>query len=157
MMGEGGAAETATLGAATPIAVPVAVAGAVQVAVAASHVDGAIGLMSKGASGTSRSTASTAVTPTPTGFKPGELENHFAKHAGEWPPGLTKEQYLRGGRELLAQSPGGDILGHTRPNGDVLRYNNATNEFAVMAQDGTIRTFFRPSGGINYWNAQVTP
>ncbi len=63
----------------------------------------------------------------------------------------------RASLDLLGRSEGGDILGHTRANGDVLRYNRATNDFAVMANDGTIRTYFRPSGGIAYWNAQVTP
>jgi len=48
---------------------------------------------------------------------------------------------------------GGDILGAVRKNGDVLRYNARTNEFAVGAADGTIRTLFRPQAGMDYWQA----
>lgn len=44
---------------------------------------------------------------------------------------------------------------HTRANGDILRYNTRTNEFAVGAQDGTIRTLFRPKDRLNYWNKEV--
>jgi RHS repeat-associated protein len=94
----------------------------------------------------------------PTSFKPGELDNHFSKHAGEWGAGnITKDAYLKRAGDLLGREPGGQILGHTRTNGDILRYNTRTNEFAVGAQDGTIRTLFRPKDGLNYWNKQVGP
>ena len=44
----------------------------------------------------------------------------------------------------------------TRANGDILFYNKATNtnEFAVKAPDGIIRTYFKPTDGINYFNSQ---
>ncbi len=45
----------------------------------------------------------------------------------------------------------GEIRGLVRSNGDVLRYNTRTNEFAVGAADGTIRTLFRPADGLDYW------
>ena len=93
-----------------------------------------------------------------TGFKPGELDIHFNKHAGEWGAGnLTKEAYLKRAQDILGREPGGEILGHTRANGDILRYNTRTNELAVGAQDGTIRTLFRPKDGLDYWNKQVGP
>jgi RHS repeat-associated protein len=90
------------------------------------------------------------------GFAEGELEGHFVKHAGEWgAEGITKAGYLRRAQTLLGRNAGGDILGHVRSNGDVLRYNQRTNEFAVGTADGTIRTFFRPGDGIAYWRQQV--
>ncbi|MBV9948536.1 MAG: Hint domain-containing protein [Myxococcales bacterium] len=110
-----------------------------------------------GSSSSSSSSSSGAATVTPGNFQPGQLQAHFDKHKGEWPPGLTQQQYLDGARNLLSQFPGGNVLGFTRANGDVLRYDTATNEFAVMAKDGTIRTYFRPTNGINYWNSQVAP
>ena len=86
------------------------------------------------------------------------LDSHFAKHAVEWGAGnITKAGYLRRAQSLLGKKPGGNILGHTRANGDILRYNTRTNEFAVGASDGTIRTLFRPQGGMDYWLKQVTP
>ena len=94
----------------------------------------------------------------PTNFKPGELDIHFNKHAGEWGAGnITKDSYLKRAIDLLGREPGGEILGHTRANGDILRYNTITNEFAIGAQDGTIRTLFKPKDGLNYWNKQVGP
>jgi hypothetical protein len=91
----------------------------------------------------------------PKGFAAGRLAEHFRKHAAEWAPPISSEAaYLRQASDLLSFPPGGSILQKVRPNGDILRYNTATNEFASMASDGTIRTFFRPTDGINYWNRQ---
>jgi hypothetical protein len=56
---------------------------------------------------------------------------------------------------LLSRPVGGEILGAMRPGGDMLRYNVRTNEFAVGAADGTIRTLFRPQEGIEYWFGQL--
>jgi RHS repeat-associated protein len=88
------------------------------------------------------------------GFAEGQLGKHFSKHAAEWGAGnITKAGYLKRAQSLLGKDVGGDILGAVRANGDVLRYNAATNEFAVGAANGTIRTLFRPSGGMSYWQS----
>jgi len=80
------------------------------------------------------------------------LEKHFAKHAAEWGAGnITQLGYLKRAQSLLGKEVGGDILGAVRANGDVLRYNIRTNEFAVGAADGTIRTLFRPQAAMEYW------
>lgn len=42
----------------------------------------------------------------------------------------------------------------TRPNGDTLMYEAATNTFAVVARDGTPRTMFKPDDGVAYWAEQ---
>ncbi len=90
----------------------------------------------------------------PRGFRPGKLASHFRDHAHEWTPPMPNEgTYLQRAIELLSAPPG-NILEQVRPNGDILRYNPVTNEFAVMASDGTIRTLFRPKTGITYWNNQ---
>ncbi|MBE7447998.1 MAG: hypothetical protein HS111_03655 [Kofleriaceae bacterium] len=87
-------------------------------------------------------------------FAQGQLDKHFAKHAAEWGAGnITKTGYLKRAQNLLGRDVGGDILGAVRKNGDVLRYNARTNEFAVGAADGTIRTLFRPQAGMDYWQA----
>jgi pyocin large subunit-like protein len=46
------------------------------------------------------------------------------------------------------------LLEKSRTNSDTLFYNKATNEFAVKASDGIIRTYFKPTDGINYFNNQ---
>jgi hypothetical protein len=90
------------------------------------------------------------------GFRSGQLDAHFAKHAGEWGAGnITKSGYLGRARSLLGSKPDGNILGHTRSNGDILRFNSRTGEFASGASDGTIRTLFRPKDGSDYWARQV--
>ena len=91
-------------------------------------------------------------------FAEGQLEKHFAKHAGEWGAGnITQTGYLKRAQDLLSREVGGDILGATRSGGDILRYNVRTNEFAVGAADGTIHTLFRPQDGMSYWLEQVGP
>jgi len=87
-------------------------------------------------------------------FKSQELlDSHYTKHASEF-GNITKDQYLKGAQNLTNSNPGGNILTKARPNGDALFYNKATNEFAVKASDGTIRTYFKPTDGINYFNRQ---
>jgi pyocin large subunit-like protein len=85
-------------------------------------------------------------------FKSQELlDSHYMKHASEF-GNITKEQYLKGAQNLT--NPGGNILTKARSNGDILFYNKSTNEFAVKASDGTIRTYFKPTDGIDYFNRQ---
>jgi pyocin large subunit-like protein len=86
------------------------------------------------------------------------FDGHFAKHAAEWGAGnITKAGYLKRAQDLLGRAVGGDILGAVRANGDMLRYNVRTNEFAVGTADGFIRTLFRPEKGLEYWLNQVGP
>jgi len=89
-----------------------------------------------------------------TGFKTQQLlDSHFKKHAAEF-GNITKQQYLKGAQDLVSSKPGGNILTKVRPNGDTIFYNKATNEFAVKTSDGIIRTYFKPTDGINYFNRQ---
>jgi pyocin large subunit-like protein len=88
------------------------------------------------------------------GFKTQELlDSHFKKHAAEF-GNITKEQYLKGAQDLVSSKPGGNILTKVRPNGDTIFYNKISNEFAVKTSDGIIRTYFKPTDGINYFNRQ---
>jgi RHS repeat-associated protein len=93
-----------------------------------------------------------------TEFAEGELEKHFLKHAAEWGAGnITKAAYLKRASTLLDSDIGGDIYGFVRKNGDILRYNRRTNEFAAQTADGRIKTLFRPKDGLNYWLDQTKP
>lgn len=84
-------------------------------------------------------------------FAPGQLESHYLKHRYEFGD-ITKEEYLNNARILLNSSPGKDILEKQRDNGDILRYRISTGEFAVMANDGRIRTYFKTN--YRYWLRQ---
>jgi hypothetical protein len=87
-------------------------------------------------------------------FASEELAKHFGEHAADFGPRITPQQYLQKARNLLNSEPGGKILGKVRVDGDIIRFNKATGEFAVGAPDGTIRTFFKPTDGIRYYNRQ---
>ncbi len=89
------------------------------------------------------------------GFREGDrLLNHFGDHANEWsPPIKTAEEYLQRAFEFFRRPVGENILQKVR-GGDVLRYDVLTNEFGVMAEDGYIRTFFRPKDGLQYFMRQ---
>lgn len=84
------------------------------------------------------------------------LDDHYVKHVirqkefGK----ISKKKYLRRAQELVTSEPGGDILVKRRSNGDRLFYNQKTNEFAVLSEDGIIRTFFKPKDGIDYFRRQ---
>lgn len=84
------------------------------------------------------------------------LDDHYVKHVirqKEFGP-ISKEDYLRRAQELVTSKPGGDILVKKRSNGDRLFYNQRTREFAVLTEDGIIRTFFKPRDGIDYFRRQ---
>jgi pyocin large subunit-like protein len=85
-----------------------------------------------------------------------QLDNHYVKHVIRQKEfgNLSKEEYLRRAQELVTSQPGGDILVKKRSNGDRLFYNKRTNEFAVLTEDGIIRTFFKPKDGIDYFRRQ---
>lgn len=84
-------------------------------------------------------------------FAPGQLEAHYLKHRDEFGT-ITIEEYLDGARALLNAQPGRDVLEKKRGNGDILRFRVSTGEFAVMAGDGRIRTYFKAD--YRYWLRQ---
>jgi pyocin large subunit-like protein len=84
-------------------------------------------------------------------FAPGQLEAHYQKHGYQF-GSISQAQYLEGARELLNALKGRDVLEKTRTNGDVLHYRVRTGEFAVMAADGRIRTYFKTD--YRYWMRQ---
>ena len=79
-------------------------------------------------------------------FARGRWLDHFVLHGAEFGYKNSME-YLRGAQSLTRG--GGNVLTHTRKNGDQLFYNPGTNEFAVLRKDGrTIRTYFRSEGKV---------
>jgi len=60
---------------------------------------------------------------------------------------------FEGAAKFLSEPPAGTLT-KTRPNGDKLFYDPASNTFGLQAVNGAPRTMFRPTDGINYWNKQ---
>lgn len=79
------------------------------------------------------------------------LQQHFEKHGAEFPY-ATAEEYLAGANRVV-QSP--DALHKTEAeDGDDVYYLEAGNEFVIVSKDGYLRTYFKPSAGIDYYNRQ---
>ncbi|MDH6365272.1 pyocin large subunit-like protein [Enterococcus sp. PF1-24] len=82
-----------------------------------------------------------------------KLAQHFAKHKDEFTEISTEEEYLQMANQLLL-SQDDEILTKPQDDGDTVYFDQRTNEFAVLSDDGVIRTYFIPEGGINYFNRQ---
>ncbi|MDR5838782.1 hemagglutinin repeat-containing protein [Caballeronia sp. LZ034LL] len=78
---------------------------------------------------------------------------HSTKHGGEFPEYQNSVQYVQSAQDFVNNPPDGTLI-KTRPNGDTLFYDPATNTFASKNKDGAPRTMFRPSAGMDYWNKQ---
>jgi RHS repeat-associated protein len=101
-------------------------------------------------------------------FAPGKLEEHFDWH-GKAMGYKTPDAYQEGARALLRRPIGrGGVYGFVRARGgdggrqvgDLVVFDANTNEFAVLAPDGTtIKTYFVPSDdkeiAIEYYNDEV--
>jgi hypothetical protein len=90
-----------------------------------------------------------------------KLEEHFLKHRNEFGGALTEAEYEAQAKSFLNGPKDPGILEKVRGNGDIVRYNPATNEFGVAQTDGTIRTYFKPdpaehgyATNMDYFNAQ---
>lgn len=84
-----------------------------------------------------------------------QLEQHFEKHGSEFDGDFdyeTAEEYEDGANDVI-NNP--DALYKTeKEDGDGVYYLESTNEFVILSTDGYIRTYFRPSAGIDYFNRQ---
>lgn len=84
-----------------------------------------------------------------------QRDQHFEKHGGEFEDDFgyeTAEDYEKGASDVINDP---DALFKTEAeDGDGVYYIEETNEFVILSTDGYIRTYFRPSAGINYFNRQ---
>ncbi|MCQ2403932.1 MAG: hypothetical protein MJ202_09435 [Lentisphaeria bacterium] len=95
----------------------------------------------------------------PPDFKPkgkwhrSNLERHWEKHQAEFPEFHSEQEYGVAALYFLEHPPKG-TLAKTNRDGDKMFYHEESNTFGVMTSDGTAKTMFRPSAGINYWRRQ---
>lgn len=79
------------------------------------------------------------------------LNQHFEKHGSEFDY-PTAYEYEKGASDVI-NNP--DALFKTEAeDGDGVYYIEQSNEFVILSTDGYIRTYFKPSGGIDYFNRQ---
>ena len=79
------------------------------------------------------------------------LKQHFEKH-GEDFDYETMEEYEKHASDVINSDKA--LTKTEKEDGDYVFYIEETNEFVILSTDGYIRTYFKPSGGINYFNRQ---
>ena len=76
------------------------------------------------------------------------LQGHFEKHKDEFEY-INVSEYLEGANRVI-----NDINALHKieeEDGDDVYYLEATNELVIVSTDGYIRTYFKPTDGINYF------
>lgn len=77
------------------------------------------------------------------------LTDHFEKHKDEFDYNNAQE-YLEGANQVINDPNALHKL--EAEDGDDVYYLEATNELVIVSTDGYIRTYFKPSDGIKYFN-----
>ncbi len=83
------------------------------------------------------------------------LNQHFEKHGEEFRDDFgynNADEYEHGASDVI-NNPSA-LTKTEAEDGDFIYYIESTNEFVVLSTDGYIRTYFRPSKGIDYFNRQ---
>lgn len=79
------------------------------------------------------------------------LNSHYQKHGYEF--GYTSaEQYLQGAIRVI-ENPS-SLKKTEAEDGDYVYYLQSTNEIVFVSSGGVIRTYFKPTDGIAYFNRQ---
>jgi pyocin large subunit-like protein len=76
-------------------------------------------------------------------FDRAELAIHFAKHQADFTVTGALAYELEAERFLLSPTRP-SLLECKRSGGDLVRYDTATEEFAVLSGAGVIRTYYKP-------------
>lgn len=76
--------------------------------------------------------------------------DHYEKHGREFGT-ITAEDYLRQAQTLRDRPTGKDVLEVVRADGVISRFDQQSGAFLAFNQDLTIRTFFKPNDGVNYF------
>lgn len=79
--------------------------------------------------------------------------DHFDKHGREFGD-INRDDYLRLAQKLRDAPVGGPILEVVRRDGVITRYDRVSGAFLAFNADRTIRTFFKPNDGENYFRRQ---
>ena len=89
-----------------------------------------------------------------------KLMDHYNRHGSDF-GAKTPAEYVQQADVFLTGQMSPGTLQKTRANGDVVRFNPATDEFGVISSSGVIRTYYKPDPKIHgyptnldYFNAQ---
>ena len=82
------------------------------------------------------------------------LDEHFSKHGREF-GARSPGEYLALAQRLRDCPADDGVLEGLRPDGVTVRYDRATGAFLAFEGDRTIRTFFKPRRGEEYFRRQM--
>lgn len=120
----------------------------------------AVGLFLKAGQQRPRGVAQAAPTtvashPSSIGFgSASKLTEHYQKHGAEF-GAQSQDDYLRMAQALRDKPVGGDVLELVRDDGVTCRFDRSSGAFIAVNPDHTIRTFFKPNDGENYFRRQT--
>src|ERR1700691_4863300 len=81
-----------------------------------------------------------------------EKENHFLDHNREFEPEFASaEEYEAAAIAFLTCSQSNTMVECIRRNGDRIRFDQATDEFAICDRDGRLKTYYNPDV---HWHRQ---
>ncbi|MEO0478845.1 MAG: hypothetical protein AAF196_05140 [Planctomycetota bacterium] len=80
--------------------------------------------------------------------------SHFEKHGTEF-GSIDADEYLERAKALRDAPLSDDVLEIRRRDGVVTRFDRRTGAFVAFHADKSIRTFFRPNDGENYFRRQA--
>ena len=85
-----------------------------------------------------------------------KLEQHYRKHGREF-GNVTLDEYLAMAQDLRDAPLSKQVVETTQAGGTVSRFDRQTGSFTAFDRDLTLRTFFKPNGGEDYfWRAAKT-
>jgi RHS repeat-associated protein len=84
---------------------------------------------------------------------PNKLEDHFIRHGDDF-GAQSAEDYADQASQFYQDSQANDLPTVIDSDGVTRVYDPDTNTFGSYNDDGTTRTFFKPTGGANYWYDQ---
>lgn len=83
-----------------------------------------------------------------------QFQEHYAKHGQEFGD-VTAEQYLALAQQLRDTPKGVNILEDVRADGVITKFDRQQGYFGAYNPDRTIRTFFIPNRGEEYYRRQI--
>lgn len=81
---------------------------------------------------------------------PESMQKHYVKHGEEYGD-ISIESYVSLANELANMPVSDDVEKIVRSDGSTAIYRFSTNDFLVVTKGGSIRTFFKPKNGKEYW------
>ena len=86
-----------------------------------------------------------------------DRDDHFQNHVGEFdPPFGSAEEYEKAAIAFLTAPLTGAIMEGVRRNGDIVRYDTGSNEFAICDRDGILLTYYKPDPAIHRERDNIT-